>query len=192
MLGAVFPAAGYLLGSISPGLLLARTRGLDLRSIGSGNVGATNVGRALGRGAYLTVLGLDALKGFAPTLAARMVLGADNPWVAATGVAAVIGHCWPVWHGFEGGKGAATGVGVLSAAVPPAGGAAALTFYALKRITRRASVGSLGGAAAGASATWLLLGASWRSGMAGALLALIVLRHADNIRRLLERREPES
>lgn len=189
---ALFPVAGYLLGSISSGLLLARREGLDLRQVGSGNPGATNVGRVLGKRAYYTVLALDALKGFAPTLAARWALGPEDAWVAATGMAAALGHCYPVWHGFRGGKGAATAAGVMLAAVPPAGAAAGATFYALKKVSRRASVGSMAGAAVGAAVTVALEGEAWPSALAGGLLVLVLLRHHTNIRRLLRGEEPPS
>ncbi|MFW6051929.1 MAG: glycerol-3-phosphate acyltransferase [Myxococcota bacterium] len=192
VVGPVFPAAGYLLGSIGSGLLLARREGVDLRGVGSGNIGATNVGRVLGKQAYYTVLLLDALKGFAPTLAARLTMGPEDPWTAATGVAAALGHCYPVWHGFRGGKGAATAAGVLAAAAPAAGTAAAVTFVGLKKASRRASVGSLGGAVVGTVATVALTGLGWRTAMASALLALIVARHRSNIARLLRGEEPPS
>ncbi len=78
---------------------------MDLRAVGSGNIGATNVGRALGKKTGAVVLVLDALKGLAPALAATLLLGQASPWTAGTGVAAVIGHVVPVWHGFRGAKG---------------------------------------------------------------------------------------
>jgi acyl phosphate:glycerol-3-phosphate acyltransferase len=192
VLGPALTLLAYLLGSIGTGLLLARRRGVDLRSIGSGNIGATNVGRALGKGTGRLVLVLDALKGFVPALLARLMLGPADPWTAATGFAAAFGHCFPVWHGFRGGKGAATAAGVLLAVVPPAGVLAGLTFFGLRKASRRASVGSLGGAAVGATATLALGAGRWPSLMALGLLLLVVLRHRDNLGRLLTGREPES
>lgn len=193
MLGPAIALGGYLLGSISPGLILAKRRGVELRKTGSGNVGATNVGRALGKRAGRYVLLLDAAKGALPAFVARAALGPDELWTAATGLGAVLGHCFPVWHGLRGGKGAATGVGVLLVLVPPAGLAAAGTYVGLKKLTRRASVGSLGGAFVGASVALALLGpASPRVWMSGALCALIVLRHRENIGRLLRGEEPPS
>ncbi len=193
MLGPALTVGAYLVGSISTGLLLARSRGVDLRNVGSGNVGATNVGRALGKRAGRLVLALDAAKGALPALAARWTLGADDPWTAATGAAAAFGHCFPIWHRFQGGKGAATSAGVLLVLCPPAGVAAAGTYVGLERLSRRASVGSLGGALVGAIVTSAALGpASPRTWMAGALLGLVVLRHRDNIVRLWRGEEPPS
>lgn len=193
MIGPALTLGSYLVGSVSTGLLLAGSRGIDLRSEGSGNVGATNVGRVLGKRAGRIVLALDAAKGAVPALAARLTLGADDPWTAATGAAAALGHCYPLWHGFRGGKGAATAAGVLLVLSPPAGVAAAATYVGLKKWTRRASVGSLGGALVGAGVTVALHGpASPRAWMAGALLALVVLRHRDNIVRLWRGEEPPS
>lgn len=193
MLGPALTFGAYLLGSISPGLLLARARAVDLRAEGSGNIGATNVARVLGKRAGRTVLVLDAAKGALPALAARLALGPDDPWSAATGTAAVLGHCYPVWHAMRGGKGAATAAGVLLALVPPAGIAAVATYLALKKATKRASVGSIGGALVGAGTTFALLGpASPRTWMAGALFALVLARHRENLRRLAHGQEPPS
>ena len=193
MLGPTLALGAYLLGSVSFGLLAARRQGVDLREVGSGNIGATNVGRALGKRTGLVVLLLDAGKGAVPALVARVLLGPDAPWTAAIGVAAVIGHCYPVWHRFRGGKGAATAAGVMLALVPPAGAVAALVYVGLKKLTRRASVGSLGGALAGAATTWLLLGTtSPRTYAASAIVAVVFSRHISNIRRLVRGEEPPS
>ena len=193
MLGPAIALGGYLLGSISPGLILAKRQGVDLREGGSGNVGATNVGRMLGKRAGRQVLALDAAKGALPALAARLALGPDDGWTAATGAAAALGHCFPIWHGLRGGKGAATAAGVLLVLVPPAGVAGAATYIALKKLTKRASVGSIGGALIGAGCTLALLGpASPRTWMAGALLGLVLVRHRDNLRRLARGEEPPS
>jgi len=142
---AAWGLVAYLLGSVSFGLLVARPAGVDLRSVGSGNVGATNVRRALGRGPARLVLGLDALKGFAPVAAGAYIWGPSSPVPAAGGFAAAFGHCFPLWHGFRGGKAAATGAGALLAATPPAGLAAITSYLVLRRTSRRASVGSLAG-----------------------------------------------
>ncbi len=193
MLGPALAVGSYLLGSISSAILLAKRRGIDLREAGSGNPGATNARRVLGEGAGRLVLAFDAGKGALPSLVARATLGADDPWTAATGAAAALGHCFPIWHGLRGGKGAATAAGVLLVLVPPAGVAAAGTYVVLKKLTKRASVGSIGGALVGAGTTWVLLGpASPRSWMATALLALVLVRHADNLGRLVRGEEPPS
>lgn len=188
--GPLLAILGYLLGSVSLGLLIAARRGVDLRSFGSGNIGATNVGRALGKPTGRLVLLADLLKGLAPVLAARAVLGVDDPWTGVTGVAAVAGHCYPIWHGLRGGKGAATAAGVLLAAIPVAGVVAALAFLALRKATRRASVGSLGGAVAGAAATAAVEPVGPRALMAASVLVLVFARHADNLGRLFEGTEP--
>lgn len=192
LLGPTLALGAYLLGSVSFGLLAARRRGIDLRAVGSGNVGATNVGRALGRRTGRIVLALDAAKGGLSMLAARATLGPEHAWSGATGLAAVVGHCYPIWHGFRGGKGAATAAGVMFAASPLAGLAAAGAYVALKKATRRASVASLGGALSGTAAAWALHGRSTRSLMATAILGVVTVRHRENLGRLLRGEEPPS
>lgn len=185
-------AAGYLLGSISFGLILAARHGVDLRAVGSGNVGATNVGRALGGRAMLLVLVLDALKGLLPVLAARLLLGPEDACTAATAVAAVVGHCLPVWHRFRGGKGAATAAGVTIALEPIAGAAFAVTYVALRKLTRRSSVGSLVGALIGAAITAAVAQLAAPTYAAIAIAVIVWLRHADNLARLARGEEPPS
>ena len=183
----------YLLGSVTFGRWLARKRGVDLAEHGSGNVGATNVGRVLGKKAGYLVLLLDALKGFLPTAVAVHFFGADSASTAATGTAAVLGHLFPVWYRFRGGKGAATSVGVMLAALPLAGACALVVYLVLKRVTRRASVGSLAGSVAALTATLFWMPPpSWLSLLASILLVLIWLRHRDNLGRLLRGVEPPS
>ncbi len=188
---ALVTVGAYLLGSVSFAILIARRRGVDVRAVGSGNPGATNVGRALGKRTGRVVLVLDALKGVLPVVALR-VAGADPWWVAAAGVAAVVGHCFPIWHGLRGGKGAATGLGATVAASPIAGVAAAITYLALEKITKRASVGSLGGAAMGAGVLVAVEGVGPLAAMGAGVLALVVLRHVENIGRLVRGTEPRS
>jgi glycerol-3-phosphate acyltransferase PlsY len=190
--GLGLAAGAYLLGSVSFAIVVAARHGVDPRTAGSGNPGATNVGRLLGKRVGRTVLVLDLLKGAVPTLAATLLLGRTDPWTAATGVAAVLGHCLPAWHELRGGKGAATAAGVMLVVVPPAGIVAAATYVGLKKLTRRASVGSLGGALAGAGVVAAIEGPTPPTWMAAAVLLLVVLRHLDNIGRLLRGEEPES
>jgi glycerol-3-phosphate acyltransferase PlsY len=193
LIGVLFVLAGYLLGSVSFGLVAARKAGVDLRHGGSGNIGATNVGRVLGKKTGRTVLLLDALKGFVPVLGARFVLGPDDGFTAATGVAAVLGHLAPLWHGFRGGKGAATSAGVLLAAVPWAGVAGAVGYLIGKKGTRRASVGSLLGATLGVLVTVAVVGPTGpRPVMAYSLLLMVIIRHSGNIGRLVRGVEPPS
>lgn len=192
MTGPALTGAAYLLGSVSFGLLAARRQGVDLRARGSGNIGATNVGRTLGKRTGRVVLALDALKGVLPAALAWALLGLDDPWTAGVGAAAVLGHCFPIWHGFRGGKGAATSAGVTLALVPVAGLVAVAAYVALKKLTRRASVGSLAGALLGAVVTGALLGPAPRTWMTCAILGVVVVRHVSNIRRLVRGEEPES
>ena len=184
--------AAYAIGSISFAAIVAARHGIDIHAVGSGNPGATNVGRAIGKREGRLVLALDALKGSAPTLLAASWLGFESGWVAAVAVAAVAGHCWPVWHGFRGGKGAATAAGAMLVLAWPAGIGALVTYVVAKRLTRKASVGSLGGATVGAliaASAGLERSAAW-----GALaIALLVWgRHTDNIARLRRGEEPDG
>ncbi|MFK8000951.1 MAG: glycerol-3-phosphate 1-O-acyltransferase PlsY [Polyangiales bacterium] len=175
----------YLLGSVLFGILVARSQGVDLRSEGSGNPGASNVMRTLGTGAGIAVLVLDLLKGLLPTLAARYYL--DDASAAWVGAASTVGHCYSVFHRFRGGKGAATGVGVVLAVSPLAGGAALTTFFAVKAISKKASLGSLGGALVALGIiTYEALSQSRFAFLALtiALTLLIVWRHRSNIERL--------
>ncbi len=189
---AALVLAAYLLGSISFGLIVAQKRGVDLRSVGSGNTGATNVGRAIGKREGRIVLVLDVAKGLAPALAAAMWLGSASPWTAATAAAAVAGHCWPVWHGFRGGKGAATAAGAMLVLCWPAGLAAIATYLAAKRWTRKVSVGSLAGASVGAVVAWAASPAMEPFVGAAVIAALVWVRHADNLGRLARGEEPDA
>ena len=181
------------MGSVLFGVIAASRAGMDLRETGSGNVGATNVGRVIGKGAGRVVLLLDALKGLVPTLGAHLVLGRTDPFTAVTGFAASFGHCYPIWYRFKGGKAAATSAGVLLAITPWAGLAAALSFVVVKKLSRRASVGSLTASAIAVPIVGWLDG--WQSApfaLSLALLVLIVWRHRDNIGRLARGEEPPS
>ncbi len=192
-LGGLFVLAGYLLGSILFGVIAAQRAGHDLRGTGSGNVGATNVGRVLGKRTGRMVLIGDALKGLIPTLGAHLVLGRMDPWTAATGFAASFGHCYPLWYRFKGGKAAATSAGVLLAVTPWAGGAAALSFVVIKKLSKRASVGSLMASAIAVPIVAVLDGwQSWPFVLAASLFVLIVWRHRENIGRLMRGEEPPS
>lgn len=184
-------AVAYLLGSISFALIAAKRAGVDLYAAGSGNPGATNVGRVIGKRAGRVVLVLDVLKGLLPTAAAVM-LALPPEWVAATGFAATLGHCFPIWHRFRGGKGAATAAGSMLAATPIAGAVGVLLYVVLKRATRRASVGSLAGALGGAIVAQVTSPHPAYAWMAWGIAALVVVRHHDNLGRLVRGTEPES
>jgi glycerol-3-phosphate acyltransferase PlsY len=180
---------GYLAGSIPFGVLIARAFGLgDLRRIGSGNIGATNVLRTGNRTAAALTLILDAAKGGLPALAARVLAGEDAAQVA--GVAAFLGHLYPVWLGFRGGKGVATFLGTLLALAPAVGLAACATWLAVAALTRYSSLSALV-AAALAPVFAAILGAPGTSLAAILMAALVFARHDANIRRLLKGEEPK-
>lgn len=188
-IGAASVLGAYLLGSVLFGLIAARRAGVDLRAIGSGNVGATNVERALGKRAGRVVMLLDALKGFGPTLGAHLYFGAESPWLVGVGVAGALGHSFPVYHRFRGGKAAATSVGALLGAFWPAGLVAGVTFFVLKKVTQRASVGSLVGASMGLAIA-ATIGNERAAQLAAALFVLVVVRHHENLVRLARGEEP--
>lgn len=192
MLGPALTLAAYLIGSISFGLLLAGRQGVDLRSIGSGNIGATNAGRALGKSRGRQVMLLDMLKGFLPVALGRWSLDLPWPWVSAVGIAAVLGHVLPIWHGFRGGKGAATAGGALLAALPVVGAATLVAFALAKKLSRRASVASLAAATLALILTVLFDGRQWPIQFALALWLIVVIRHIGNIARLVRGEEPPS
>ncbi len=185
---ALVALGAYLLGSVPFGIVMARLFGLgDLRAIGSGNIGATNVLRTGNRlAAALTLLG-DAGKGGLAVLAARALWSEDAAQLA--GLAAFLGHCYPVFLGFRGGKGVATWLGTLWALAWPLGLATSLSWLALVALARISSLGGLGAAALSLFWAWLL-GLTGLAGLAGLLAALIFWRHRANIARILAGREP--
>src|SRR5918911_5612280 len=139
----LWAAAAYLSGSIPFGLFIARAAsGKDVRTTGSGNIGATNVARAAGRTAAVATLLLDALKGFVPVWVASRAPGAPALLAPLCAVSAVLGHCFPAWLRFRGGKGVATGLGVALALAPGAALAGAATWAALYAVFRISSIGS--------------------------------------------------
>ena len=180
---------GYLLGSIPFGLVITKAFGLgDLRKIGSGNIGATNVLRTGNKAAALATLILDGGKGAAAVLAARAVAGEDAAQVAA--LAAFLGHLSPVWLRFKGGKGVATVLGILLALAWPAGLAACLTWLVTAVITRYSSLSAL--VAAALAAIWAgLLGYGDAIWLIVLLATFVYLRHVPNIERLKARTEPK-
>jgi glycerol-3-phosphate acyltransferase PlsY len=190
----------YLLGSIPFGYLLVRMRGGgDVRETGSGGTGATNVTRRAGKGVGILTLLLDALKGMAAVLLARAMLGAGagaDWWVCAAAASTVLGHVFPVWLRFRGGKGVATGLGVFVVLAPLATLCAALAFAVVVWLWRHVSLGSITAAVVLPFAVWALssLGISDRAAepllvVAAAGAALIVFMHRANIGRLLRGEE---
>lgn len=185
---------GYACGSLPWGLWLGRAlRGIDVRTVGSGNLGATNVYRSLGPGIGIATLVLDLAKGalpvaFVPHAPWAAAFPGGAAWCAvAVGFAAVAGHVWTFLAGFKGGKGVATSAGVLLALSPAAFGIFLLVFLATLLTTRYVSLGSMLGAVAFTLALWFLGGrhtADPRFLLAALLTVLVVARHKDNIARL--------
>ncbi len=179
---AVALAAAYLLGSIPFAFIAGRLHGVDLRTIGSGNLGATNVFRTLGRTVGITVMVLDIAKGAAAVLLA--VALTDNPWPLAAGALVILGHVRPVWTGFKGGKGVAVGAGALIGLVPAASGVLIVLWFLIVLITRYVSVASIACALAAAPLAWAF-GAPWSYLGFIALAGLFVIwKHRENIVRL--------
>ena len=179
--GLIWVGVGYLLGSVPFGLLLTRANGIDIRAVGSGNIGTTNVLRTGSKWLAAATLLLDAGKGAVAVLVARHFGGVEAGMLA--GVAAFLGHCYPVWLKFRGGKGVATLLGVTLAAVPLAGLAALVAWAAGALATRYSSVGGLF-AAVTAPVAAALLGAP-HAAIALALMAgVLAWKHRDNIARL--------
>jgi glycerol-3-phosphate acyltransferase PlsY len=209
LLIALIPVA-YLLGSIPTGLLIARSRGIDLRKIGSGNIGATNVGRALGRKYFFIVMLIDAVKAAAPTLAASLVAGREPHTVGlhllwlATPVAVVLGNVFSVFLKFKGGKGVATGAGIVLGVFPyfTYAGVAAIALFVL--VYKAKGYISLASITAAASLPPLVVGfslllrlpifgAGWPMLAVITLVAgLIIWRHRENIARLRAGTENKS
>jgi glycerol-3-phosphate acyltransferase PlsY len=180
---------GYLLGSVPFGIVITRALGLgDLRAIGSGNIGATNVLRTGHKGAALATLLLDAGKGAIAVLIARFAVGEDAAQVA--GGMAFLGHLFPVWLGFNGGKGVATFLGTLIALAWPVGLAACATWAVTAAITRISSLSAL--VAAALSGLWCFV---FNRGdlliLTFALMVLVYIRHWPNLQRIKAGTEPK-
>lgn len=190
MTEALVCVMAYLLGSIPSGHLLARARGVDLRAAGSGNIGAANVGRVLGRKAGIVVMVADVAKGAAAVLLAEALT--DSPWPVVAGAIAVLGHVFPLWLGFKGGKGVATGGGVVIGLMPLAALILIAAWLVLCLTTRYTSVGSITAAAAAAPVAWLVDEPWEEVALVGVLGALIVFLHRANIGRLLRGQELRS
>ena len=190
--GVAFVIASFLIGAIPWGYLVGKaSQGIDLRTVGSGGTGATNVLRTLGLRASAVVALLDILKGVIPVVLARSA-GLESTWVAATAVATVAGHCWSPFIGFKGGKGVATGAGAAAALFPHILVVVPVMVLVV-RVTRYVSLGSLIAAGLGGllavcyAATGHL---DWAYALAIlAIAAIIAARHEGNIHRLMEGRE---
>jgi len=179
---------GYLIGSIPFGLLLTKAAGMgDVRQIGSGNIGATNVLRTGNKGLAAGTLVLDLLKGFAPVAVAGHLWG-EVAMAFAAG-AAVLGHCFPVWLGFKGGKGVATNAGVAFGLAWPLGLAYAFVWLSVLAIFRISSLAGMAAVVAAAAAA-PLFGYPQFFPVLGAIALLIIYLHRENIARLAKGEEP--
>jgi len=184
-MNAVWPiAVGYLLGSVPFAFLLSRKwRGIDIRSAGSGNVGATNVLRTSGVLTALTVVALDIAKGIGSVLVVQRFTAGDAA-AAAAGLAAIVGHIYPVWLRFKGGKGVATACGVFSVLLPAATAAALALFVATVWLTRFVSLGSIVATVALGTIAWAMDAPRVVVGVSMAAAAVILFRHRSNLARL--------
>jgi glycerol-3-phosphate acyltransferase PlsY len=189
MILLLWAVLGYLIGSIPFGVVVARLMGLgNLRDIGSGNIGATNVLRTGSKPAATATLILDAGKGAVVLLLARNMAGEDAAQIAA--LAAMLGHCYPIWLKFNGGKGVATFLGILLALAWPAGIGACLAWLAAAAITRMSSVAGLVAAAA-SSILVILTGYGIAYLLCVVLTVIVVWRHRSNIARIKAGTEPK-
>ncbi len=194
---AALVLGAYLLGSVSFSVLAVRAlRGVDIRSVGSGNAGATNVLRAAGMGPAAAVLLLDVAKGVAAVLAAYR-LDAPGPVIGATAVAVALGHVLPLYYGFRGGKGVATVAGALGALAPLPMTLAVVFFALLVAVSRVVALASIVTAAVFPLLVWLCGRAgftapapAWLLVTAAALCLLVIVKHGANIGRLRAGTEP--
>jgi acyl phosphate:glycerol-3-phosphate acyltransferase len=174
----------YLLGAIPFALIVTRWKaGIDVRRVGSGNPGAANVWRTTGPVLGVAVLALDCAKGAAAVMIARGV-GLEREWQAMAGLAAVVGHVWPVWLRFRGGKGVAAAAGAFAVIVPAAFGVAVAVFMICIAVTRYVSLGSILAAMAMTLAAYAFHEPASIVAATGAVAILIIARHRENIRRL--------
>lgn len=187
---AITALLAYLLGSVPFGIVITRALGLgDLRQIGSGNIGATNVLRTGNKGAALATLLLDAAKGGVAVFVARALVGGEDAAQLA-GLAAFLGHLFPVWLRFKGGKGVATFLGTLLALAWPVGLAACATWAVAALISRTSSIAAL--LAAGLTPIWLIY---FNQGqllvLTFVLTVLVYIRHTENLKRIKAGTEPK-
>ena len=186
MTAALLLALAYLLGSIPFSFIVARLFGVaDVRKVGSGNVGAANVMRSAGRAAGVLAFLLDASKGAAAAVVARQLAPGSVLLPPLAAAAAVIGHMYPVWLRFQGGKGVATGAGAFLPLAPAATGMSLLVFLAVAAATRYVSLGSVAGALSLAVAVLVLESPAPVSVTAVLVAGLVVWKHRGNLERIL-------
>jgi glycerol-3-phosphate acyltransferase PlsY len=174
---------GYLAGSVPFAYLLARRRGIDVRTAGSGNVGAANVLRTTGPWRGVIVMALDVAKGMAAVALAHLFAG-GTALIALTGAAAIVGHIYPVWLRFHGGKGVAVAAGVFTLLSPAAAAAAAALFLMIAWLTRYVSLASIAATVALPPAAWILGSPMPVVMVAAGSAVLILFRHRSNWNRL--------
>lgn len=174
---------GYLIGSIDFGVILPRLRGVDIYAKGSGNPGASNVLRSMGRGMAATVMAGDLAKGLVAAMAGDLLVGEVVGFAA--GFAAVLGHCFPVWHRFHGGKGVSPAAGMVLWLEPVAGLVSLVAWGLIVALTKRASIASIAVAVSLVPVLAAFGHRGWSLGWAGVTATLIIGRHHANIRRLI-------
>lgn len=179
----------YFLGAVPFGVLIARSKGVDLFSVGSGNTGATNVYRALGKGPALLVLALDMGKSLVPALIARIYFTPD--WALLVGLMAVVGHSLSPFLGFRGGKGISSGLGAILGSQPAVAMGVLGTFLVVFGITSFVSLASIAAALSAIVFALLFSGSVFAVLLFVGLFAFVIYRHQPNIRRLREGSEPK-
>ncbi len=184
-------AVAFWIGALPFGYWVARLRGVDIRKVGSGNIGATNVFRSLGAKAGITVLILDALKGWLPTFGVMRFSAGDDLAGVLVGVSAILGHTFSPFLGFKGGKGIATGLGALLALSPPIVGVAFPIWLVVFLLTRWVSLASLTAALSVPIASHLLGLSPYTTAILAGAVAVVFWKHRANIQRLLRGEEPK-
>jgi len=182
---AVLTIIAYLFGAVPFGLLVAKLHGVDIRSKGSGNIGATNVLRVIGKGWGVFTFVLDALKGFIPAFVFPRLGSLDSEWGVLFGLAAIIGHAFPVYLRFKGGKGVATSAGMLLGVAPLAVGVGLLFWIFCMAIWRYVSLASIVASVAAAVIVWVVDKGLVINIALTALGAMVIWLHRANIKRLL-------
>ena len=179
----------YVMGSVPSGYLLGKMSGVDVRSVGSGNIGATNVARALGKGRGVLTLFADVAKGYLPVFVG-LRLEFDAAAIALIAVAAFLGHLYPLFLNFQGGKGVATALGALLALAPTATLILIVVFAVAVLVSRIVSLGAIAAAIAAPVVLWLFSQSLVFVAMGLFLGAMVIWRHRRNIQRLLAGTEP--
>jgi len=191
----VFSVIAFLLGSIPFGLVFSKIKGMDVRKVGSGNIGATNVARVLGKGWGLLTLAFDLMKGFGPVKLYCLLYGAGNlslvqdPFPGLIGLFAVLGHCFSVFLKGRGGKGVATAAGVFIALSPKAFLLVLIVFAVVAKVSGYVSVGSMAASVAAPIAMHFVAPSPYTEPFLWAIALVIWFQHRSNIKRLLEGKE---